>query len=174
MPPILLKLFLILTIVFDIISTGGLIAFTVFSFLKLQLPENPSILEECENCEIYIKFIRYSATAITGLFGLNLVFNLIKKYVMRYRFLVTVKMVCCPATFTMIFNLLSFYKKYDDTVVKLLFISSIVIISCLFISFVLETVYISILTEKESKARTQKFGLPSNADEDELSEKINE
>ena len=162
MPPILLKLFLILTIVFDIISTGGLIAFTVFSFLKLQLPENPSILEECENC------------AITGLFGLNLVFNLIKKYVMRYRFLVTVKMVCCPATFTMIFNLLSFYKKYDDTVVKLLFISSIVIISCLFISFVLETVYISILTEKESKARTQKFGLPSNADEDELSEKIDE
>ena len=174
MPPILLKLFLIFTIVFDIISTGGLIAFTVFSFLKLQLPENPSILEECENCEIYIKFIRYSATAITGLFGLNLVFNLIKKYVMRYRFLVTVKMVCCPATFTMIFNLLSFYKKYDDTVVKLLFISSIVIISCLFISFVLETVYISILTEKESKARTQKFGLPSNADEDELSEKIDE
>ena len=74
----------------------------------------------------------------------------------------------------MIFNLLSFYRKYDDTVVKLLFISSIVIISCLFISFVLETVYISILTEKESKARTQKFGLPSNADEDELSEKIDE
>ena len=124
MPPILLKLFLILTIVFDIISTGGLIAFTVFSFLKLQLPENSS-MEECENCEIYIKFIRYSATAITGLFGLNLVFNLIKKYVMRYRFLVTVKMVCCPATFIMIFNLLSFYKKYNDTVVKLLFISYI-------------------------------------------------
>lgn len=174
MPPILLKIFLILTIAFDVISAGGLIAFTVFSFLKLSLPKDPLKLEECENCSIYIQFIRYSAVAVTGLFCLNLIFNLIKKYVMKYRFLITVKMICCPATFTMIFNLLSFRQKIKDNVVEALFFSSIAIISCLFVSFVLETVYISILTEKESKARTQKFGLPSKSEEDELSEKIDE
>ena len=71
------------------------------------------------------------------------------------------KMICFPICLGVIFNLLAYYRKDNTGVIPLLLYLSIVITSVIFISFILETVYISILTEVESKKRTKKFGLIS-------------
>ena len=79
------------------------------------------------------------------------------------------KMICFSISLGVVFNLIAYYRNDNTGVIPLLLILSIVITSALFISFILETVYISILTEVESKKRTQKFGLISLDESEEAS-----
>lgn len=170
MPEWLTTLFFFLTLIVDLLSTVALIAYTSLIYTKVQVS---TVLEEkCENCKTHLLFMKVISVSVTVIFGLNFVFNALKKYVMKYRYMLFFKMVCFPTILFVIFNLLPYYKNDKTGVIPLLLYLSIGITCALFISFILETVFISILNEVESKKRTKKFGLISLEDSEEASVKL--
>lgn len=147
------------TLIIDLLSTVALCAFTALIFTKVEV--SAALEEKCDTCKTHLFYMKFISVTVTVIFAVNFAFNAFKKYIMKYRYMLFFKMICFPISLGVIFNLLAYYRKDNTGVIPLLLYLSIAITSVLFISFILETVYISILTEVESKKRTKKFGLIS-------------
>lgn len=150
-------IFFISTLIIDLASTAALCGFTSLIYTKVEV--STSLEQKCETCKTHLLFMKVISVAVTSIFGLNFLFNLLKKYVMKYRYMLLFKMICFPAILGSIFNILPYYRADNSGMIPLLLYLSIGISSGLLVSFLLETVYISILNELESKKRTKKFGL---------------
>ncbi len=161
------SIFFYSTLIVDLLSTITLCAFTSLIFTKVEV--SAALEEKCDTCKTHLLFMKCISVSVTIIFAVNFAFNAFKKYIMKYRYMVFFKMICFPISLGVVFNLIAYYRNDNTGVIPLLLILSIVITSALFISFILETVYISILTEVESKKRTQKFGLISLDESEEAS-----
>ena len=157
-------IFFVSTIIIDLASTATLCGFTFLIYKKVEV--SATLEEKCETCKTHLLFMKVISVAVTSIFGLNFLFNLLKKYAMKYRYMLLLKMICFPAILGSIFNIIPYYREDKSGVIPLLLYLSIGISSGLLVSFLLETVYISILNELESKARTKKFGIIADGSEE--------
>ena len=78
-------IFFVSTLIIDLASTAALCGFTSLIYTKVEV--SVELEQKCETCKKHLLFMKVISVAVTSIFGLNFLFNFLKKYVMKYRYI---------------------------------------------------------------------------------------